>query len=57
MFAKLDAAQSVVLGRRIDMERADEALAEAFKRPVVERRVRLRAYIADARRRCAMAGR
>ncbi len=57
LFAKLHAAQSVGLGRRIDIERADDTLAQAFKRLVVERRVRLRAYIADARRRSAMAGR
>ncbi len=51
LFASLDALQSHHLGRRLDLDRPSDALAQAFRRLIVERRARLRAFIADARRR------
>lgn len=51
LFASLDALQSHHLGRRLDLDRPSDALAQAFRRLIVDRRARLRAFIADARRR------
>ena len=51
LFANLDAMQSHHLGRRLDLDRPGDTLAQAFRRMIVERRGRLRAFIADARRR------
>ncbi|MBA3394317.1 MAG: hypothetical protein H0T89_16850 [Deltaproteobacteria bacterium] len=57
LFAKLDVVQAHHLGRRLDQDRSDDVLAQAFRRLVIERRQRLRAFLADARRRQVMAGR
>lgn len=57
LFAKLDVVQAHHLGRRLDQDRADDVLAQAFRRLVIERRQRLRTFLADARRRQVTAGR
>ncbi len=56
VFATLDALQSAELLRRLDLDRPDDALARAFGRIVIERRTRLRAFLADTRRRQALGG-
>jgi len=53
LFANLDVMQSHHLGRRLDLDRPSDALAQAFRRMTIDRRGRLRAFIADARRRQA----
>lgn len=57
MFARLEIVQAFDLGRRFDAARADDRLAQAFTRLVVDRRQRLRTFLADARRRQALAAR
>ncbi len=51
LFASLDVVQAHHLGRRLDLDRPTDTLAQAVRRMTVERRVRLRAVLADARRR------
>ncbi len=51
LLATLDVTQAFHLGRRLDAMRADDALVRAFSRLIPERRQRLRAFIADTRRR------
>jgi len=53
LFSQLDVLQSHHLGRRLDLGRPTDAIAVAFGRLVVERRQRLRAWLADARRRAS----
>lgn len=53
----LTALEAFALGKRLDLARSDDALAQAFERIVVDRRVRLRAYLAEARRRAARGAR
>lgn len=54
IFADLDVWQSYQLARRLDAMRADDALAQAFMRLIPERRHKLRAFLADAKRRQAV---
>ena len=56
LFATLDPLQAREVLRRLDVNRSDDALVRAFTRMVVERRSRLRAFLADARRRQALQG-
>ena len=51
LLANLDVIESHHLGRRLDLDRPSDPLAQAFRRLTVDRRGRLRAFIADARRR------
>lgn len=51
LIATLDLAQAHHLGRRLDLERATDALAQAFRRMVIDRRQRVRTFVAGARRR------
>jgi hypothetical protein len=53
LFGQLTAVQALGLGRRLDVNRDDDRLAVAFRRFTVERRRRLREYLADTRRRLA----
>ncbi|MBL0215746.1 MAG: hypothetical protein IPQ07_17935 [Myxococcales bacterium] len=57
LFSQLELVQAFDLGRRFDLARADDRLAQAFARLVVDRRQRLRAFLADARRRQALGSR
>lgn len=54
--ASLDVTQAFHLGRRFEIDRSDDPLAVAFRRFTVERRQRIRVFIADARRRAARVG-
>jgi hypothetical protein len=54
--SQLSAAQSLALERRLDMDRDTDPLAVAFRRLLDVRRVRLRAFLADCRRKLAHAG-
>ena len=54
-FASLTVLQARELHRRLSTPRADDALATAFHRMVAERKGRLLAFLADARRREALA--
>lgn len=56
LVGQLSAAQSLALERRLDMDRDTDPLAVAFRRLLGARRVRLRAFLADCRRRLAHAG-
>lgn len=56
LFANLDVMQAHHLGRRLDLDRPSDTLAQAFRRMIVERRGRLRAFIADTRRRQVVRG-
>lgn len=51
LFDTLDPLQAREVLRRLDVNRSDDPLARAFGRLVIERRSRLRAFLADARRR------
>jgi hypothetical protein len=53
LLAKLDIVQAYQLGRRLDLDRSDDRVAVVFRRLVIERRQRLRAFLANARRRSA----
>jgi hypothetical protein len=55
LFASLDVPHARALQKRLDIDRADDPLARAFSRLVADRRARLRAFLADARRREALA--
>ena len=57
LFSTLDVIQSHELGRRLDIDRPDDSLAHAFRRLIPERRLRLRIFLGDARRRVARNGR
>lgn len=50
LFARLAPIEAYHLRRRLDLDRADDEVAVAFRRLVVERRQRLRALLADPRR-------
>lgn len=52
-FAQLTPNQAFHLRRRLDLDRDSDALAVAFRRLVVDRRQRLRAFLADPRQRAA----
>jgi len=51
LVAKLEPIHAFHLGRRIDIDRSDDALVVAFKRLVIERRQRLRAALQARRAR------
>ena len=51
---QLDPAQAHHLGRRLDIARPDDPIVVAFCRFSVERRARLRTFIAEAKRRAAI---
>ncbi|HVK89477.1 MAG TPA: hypothetical protein VM513_35385 [Kofleriaceae bacterium] len=53
LLAQLDVMQAFQLGRRLDADLATDALAVAFRRLLVERRQRIRAFLRDARRRAS----
>lgn len=55
LLARLDVVQAHHLGRRLDVARANDPLVAAFQRLVLDRRQRVRAFLADARRRVAIA--
>lgn len=50
LFETLSPIDALVIRRRLDVRRADDALVVAFGRLLVERQSRLRAYLADPRR-------
>jgi hypothetical protein len=54
LFAKLNVADSRELSRRLALLIADDSLAAMFGRLVADRRARLVAFLADARRREAL---
>lgn len=54
IFSRLSAADSLALQRRLDMGLPGDPIAARFGRLVVERRTRLLAFLADARRRIAI---
>jgi len=54
VFARLTPLQARALHPRLANPREGDALAEAFARLVIDRRVRLLAFLADARRRAAI---
>lgn len=54
---QLDLIQIHHLLRRLDMDRDNDPIATAFRRLVVERRQRVRGFLADSRRRRTVAGR
>jgi hypothetical protein len=54
LFDTLDPLQAREVVRRLDVNRSDDPLARAFGRLMIERRSRLRAFLADARRRQAL---
>jgi len=56
MFAQLGVAESRAMGARLATPKAGDELANKFARLTVERRTRLLTFIADARRRAAIAG-
>ena len=53
LFAQLTPVQNLDLRRRIASQRANDEVAQAFKRLVVERRRRLVSFLEDPRRRLA----
>ena len=53
LLAQLGCEQARALGRRLDLARADDALAVAFGRLTADRRGRLRVFVADTPRRLA----
>jgi hypothetical protein len=55
-FAALPIVEARALHARLAAPRAGDAVAERFQRLVGDRRVRLLAFLADARRRAALAG-
>ena len=52
-FAALDVQTAHVLARRLELARYDDAIATAFNRMVSSRRIRLKAFLANARKRAA----
>jgi hypothetical protein len=50
LFAALMPAEALLLRRRFAADRSNDELVAAFKRLTIERRTRLVAYLADARR-------
>jgi len=50
IFSHLGPIQALQLRRRLDVDRDSDPIAVAFRRIVVERRMRLRAFLADPRR-------
>jgi len=54
VFARLSVPESHALDKRLSSPNADDAIAARFSRLVVERRSRLIAFLADARRREAI---
>lgn len=54
VFSRLSAIDSLMLHRRLDLSLPGDPIAERFRRFVVDRRVRLLAFLADARRRIAI---
>ena len=50
IFAQLTPMQALQIRRRLEADRSDDLLATAFRRIVVERRQRLRAFLASPRR-------
>jgi hypothetical protein len=50
IFDTLSPIDALLIRRRLDADRADDALVVAFRRLLAERRARLRAYLADPRR-------
>ena len=57
VFAQLNVFESRAMGTRLANPKAGDELANKFARLTVERRSRLLNFIADARRRAALAGR
>lgn len=55
LLSTLNPVQSIGLGRRLDIARSDDPIVQAFGRLVVQRRQRLRAFIAGAHRRSFIA--
>jgi hypothetical protein len=56
LFATLSVLEAGVLHRRLANPRSDDELAQHFLRLVADRRARLLAFLADARRRAARGG-
>lgn len=54
VFRELAVPQAIAMHRRLANPRGDDALASAFMRLIVDRRTRLLAFLADARRRAAV---
>jgi hypothetical protein len=54
VLGRLDVAQAFQLGRRLDAARPGDVLVAAFGRMLIERRQRIRAFVADTRRRVAL---
>jgi hypothetical protein len=54
VIARLAPVEAHYLGRRLDAARADDRLAQGFRRLVVERRTRLRAFLASPRRQAGI---
>lgn len=54
LFAQLDIRESIALHRRLVLMLPDDPIAARFGRLVSERRARLLAFLADARRRAAL---
>ncbi|MBA3391296.1 MAG: hypothetical protein H0T89_01570 [Deltaproteobacteria bacterium] len=57
VFAKLTILESLTLHKRLTIAKADDALVAKFMRLTVDRRTRLLNFLADARRREAVAAR
>ncbi len=53
LLAALTPVETYHLRRRLDADRADDAVVVAFRRLLGERRQRVRAFLSDPRRRCA----
>lgn len=51
----LSVTQAMTLGRRLDADRDTDRVAVALRRFTAERRQRIRTFLADARRRAALA--
>ncbi|MEJ7601718.1 MAG: hypothetical protein WKG01_27710, partial [Kofleriaceae bacterium] len=52
-FSQLDVQTAHVLSRRLELARYDDAIATAFNRMVSSRRIRLKGFLANARKRAA----
>lgn len=55
LLAELEPVQAFDLGRRLDANRDHDLVAVAFRRLAQDRRQRVRSFLADARRRAALA--
>ena len=55
VFARMGVVESAALHKRLSCKLPGDALVEAFVRLVEDRRARLLAFLADARRRAALA--